>query len=114
MAGINDLKNDGKSVKNFIPTADVEDTNDHPKYQNKGSVLSMTSGKSVERPEARVKADFSSLPEDINESLGVDKRESLTKDILGPEGVFHEYVAKQKQEMEEYLENQELEAEISN
>lgn len=115
MAGIDDLKNDGKTVRPFIPTADVEDDpNDRPMYQNKGSVLSMTSGKSVERPttETRTKADLSGLPQDEKESLGVDVRESITKDILGPGGIFHEYVAKQKQEMGEYLENQELEAEI--
>ena len=60
MAGIDDLKNDGKTVRPFIPTADVEDDpNDRPMYQNKGLVLSMTSGKSVERPttETRTKAD---------------------------------------------------------
>lgn len=120
MPGINDLKNDGNEVKKpFIPTIEEEPIEPKPKYQNKGSILSMTSGNPTTRtPQAtpvdsRVKADLSNLPKDENESLGVDQRESIQKDILGPGGIFEQYVAEQKKEMKEYIEEQELEAEIS-
>ena len=122
MPGINDLKNDGneEQKKPFIPTIEVEPSQEpQPRYHNKGSVLSMTSGNptstgsKIETTELRQKADLSGLPEDKNESLGVDKRESVQKDILGPGGIFEQYVAEQKREMQEYIEDQELEAEIS-
>lgn len=120
MPGINDLKNDGNEVKKpFIPTIEEEPIEPKPKYQNKGSILSMTSGNPTTRTpqvtpvDSRVKADLSNLPKDENESLGVDQRESIQKDILGPGGIFEQYVAEQKKEMKEYIEEQELEAEIS-
>lgn len=125
MISINELKNDGKDVqqkKPFFPKMEVElgvqeEEVRPPKYQNKGSIMSMTTGNPMKQEEStmniRQKADLSGLPEDENESLGVDKRESIQKDILGPGGIFEQYVVEQKAEMQQYLDDQELEIELS-
>lgn len=47
----------------------------------------------------RTKADFSTLPEDVNENI----KESPQAEILKPGGVFEKYIAQKKEEAEQYL-----------
>ena len=117
MANINDLKNDGNQ-KPFVPTLDepfvpsIEggETPEPPKRKGSirnNNVLSMTSGKPKE---VRQKADFSDLPE--REVPGVNLRNSMTEDILGPGGVFDEYVERMQKEATEYYAEEEFKKEI--
>lgn len=128
MASIDDLKNNGNTqpfiptiqqggeTGGFVPTIEGGETPLPPK--RKGSimgnknVISMTSAKpkTVEQKEVRQKADFSTLPE--AETPGVQLKESLEKEILGPGGMFDEYVERMQKEATEYYAEEELKKEI--
>ena len=126
MANIDDLKNDGNVKKPFIPTLEQTPSNEPfiPSIEGgetpeppkkKGSirnsnVLSMTSGKPKDNRQNRQKADFSDLPE--AEVPGVNLKNSMTEDILGPGGIFDEYVERMQKEATEYYAEEEFKKEI--
>lgn len=117
MPSLSDLKNDGNEER-FIPHVKNEDETvvDQRDLANmsspvinvpkKPTAVSMTNGSERER----VKADFSDLPE--KEQVGVEKRESLVKDILGPGGPFDSYLENKKKEMQADVEEWEAQAEL--
>ena len=129
MPSINDLKNDGNAKQPFIPSIsqeaegtstnlnDIKDDGSVGLVQGesvysseiapvKKKVMSMTSGK-VQRQ----KADLTQLPE--GETPGVDLKESLEKEILGPGGVFDEYLADMTTKAKEDIDIMEAEQELN-
>ena len=125
MPSINDLKNDGNVRQPFIPTiAEVDDDNntsnggfiptiseeDEPVTttsapKKKPNVLSMTSGKVV-----REKLDLNTLPK--KEPEGVILKESIEKDILGPGGIFEDYLKEKTEEAAEFFAEEDLAREV--
>lgn len=113
MPSLNDLKNDGNyipSIKQDSPAIPTLTQGSTPIRKDvvdlgrpKGSVYD---NPVTPQSEQRTKADFSSLPE--KETLGVDIRESITKDILGPGGPFEKAVAEQKKEALEWMQEYEV------
>lgn len=126
MPNIDDLKNDGNATpfvpsleqggttEPFIPSIEGGETPEPPRRKGsvKGgnNVLSMTSGKVKDQP--RQKVDISELPQE-KEIPGVDIKESMEKEILGPGGPFEEYLDTMTKEATEFFANEELEQEIS-
>jgi hypothetical protein len=130
---IEDLKNDGKSVKPFIPTVSVgeaisqesaaEEDNYIPhhlsksedpdqKYKNKGSVLSMTSGRPTHSSVGeRVKINIGDIAPEKKEE-NTNARDALVKNILGPGGEFESYVNNQVKEEKEWLASKQKEQQL--
>lgn len=79
--------------------------NNNQQVKKKNNVLSMTSGK-VQRE----KVDLNQLPK--GETPGVEMHESLEKDILGPGGIFDDYVEDMKKKTIEDLEDMKAKMEL--
>lgn len=125
---LDELNNDGNSNEKeqpFIPTVQQEETKDEfmPTVEQEEiqetvvkpkNSFSMVSGKQkpVEDSGERVKADFSDLPQSSYEGLGVDIKESMEKEILGPGGDFEKYIAEKTKEVLAYNEQIDLENEM--
>ncbi len=126
MPSLNDLKNNGNEP--FIPHV-VEEENDtvvtqeslanntaapkptvsvNIKRPNTATTVSMSSG---EEKREMVKANFANLPK--REEPGVIIKESIQKDILGPGGIFEDYVKDKKKEMQKDLDAWQNELEMN-
>lgn len=125
MPSLNDLKNNGNEP--FIPHVVAEDdtvvtqeslANNtvapkpavfvNVRRPSTASTVSMSSG---EEKREMVKANFADLPK--REEPGVIIKESIQKDILGPGGIFDDYVKEKKQEMQKDLEAWQNELELN-
>jgi len=105
------VEQDGGSNDPFIPSVSQEATEVRTGGKNS---FSMMTGKSTPRPESgeRVKADLSDLPQTNYEDAGVDKKESIEAEILGPGGDFEKYLAEKSAEMKAYNDDYDLRQEM--
>lgn len=115
MPNIEDLKNDGNSKEPFIPSISepfvptLEDESESPVIEEapkkKPNVLSMTTGKKMQRE----KANISEMATPV-----VDDRPADIKDeILRDGGLFDQYLNKMTGEAKEFFAEQDMEEEIA-
>lgn len=133
MASLSDLKNDGNEGKEpFVPyvkddseeVVEIKEEKEIPTESEEEQMITQPGisfqkkPTTVNVPKERVKADFSKLPKKKED--GVDVKISPQHDLLGidengdfiPDGPFASYIAEKKKEAQEYMANQEAEAEM--